>query len=267
MRSQATASAGLEGRDRGISPVISTVIISGTMLIILAVASFVSMNVLELQLASTEFEQAKSNMLLLDEVIHDVAMRRGSGGYVQFNQRSGGIGVQERDEALVISAGPAGSVTEIYSAQRLLSIVYRGGSLATGSEMSLRGSGSLIVNMSSMLSHVRVEYDGGICVKLDYDRVRVIDLGEFILTGEEGSILHKFIGVSIIRLSRGPMGGSGTVNLKAQNVGINTLTVTYPGGSIVLNVRKGLQEESITINSSADETVIILTETVIQVST
>jgi hypothetical protein len=63
------------------------------------------------------------------------------------------------------------------------------------------------------------------------------------------------------------MGGSGTVNLKAQNVGINTLTVTYPGGSIVLNVRKGLQEESITINSSADETVIILTETVIQVST
>jgi hypothetical protein len=95
---------------KGVSPVISTMIISGTLLIILVVALFVSANVLELQLSSTEFEQAKSNMILLDDVIQDVALRQGSGGYVQFNQRSGGIGITEHAETFKI-IGPHQPIT------------------------------------------------------------------------------------------------------------------------------------------------------------
>ncbi|MEM3056833.1 MAG: hypothetical protein QW639_06360 [Candidatus Bathyarchaeia archaeon] len=259
--------ADLEKRCRGVSPAISAVIISGIMLIILGVASFVSMNLLELQLASTEFEQAKSNMLLLDEVIHDVALRRGSGGYVQFNQRSGGIGIQEREEDLTILVGPPGEEEVIYSVTPLISIVYRGGGSASGSEMTLRGVSSLMVNMSSMLSHVRTEFDEGICIKLDYDRVRVIDLGEFILCDGEENILHRFVEISIIRLSKGPMGGSGTINLKAQNMGVNVTTRTYQGGNLSIKVRKGILEEGISIYSGADETVIIITEADIRIST
>ncbi len=255
------------GGVRGSSPAISAVIISGTMLIILGVASFVSMNLLELQLASTELEQAKSNMLLLDEVIHDVALRRGSGGYVQFNQRSGGVGVEVRDEALTILAGPPGGEEEIYSLSPLLTLVYRGGSSASGSEATLRGNGSLIVNMSNMLSYVRVELDDGVCVRLDYDRVRITDLGEFILTDGENSIVQRFIEVGVIRLSMGPMGGSGTVNLKAQNVAINVSTRTYPGGALSIKVGKGLSEEGILLNSSSDETVVIVTEAHVRIST
>lgn len=252
---------------RGVSPAISAVIISGTMLIILGVASFISMNLLELQLANTEFEQAKSNILLLDEVIHDVALRRGSGGYVQFNQRSGGVGIQVRGEALTILAGPPGGEEELYTVTPLLSIVYRGGSRASGVEENLRGGSPLMVNMSNMLSHVYTEFDDGICIKLDYDRVRIIDLGEFILSEGDEEILHRFIEVSIIRLSMGQMGGTGTINLKVQNMGINTTTRTYPGGSLSIIVRKGIQEEALTITSGADETVVIITEANIRVST
>lgn len=93
-------------KTRGISPVISTIIISGTLLVILVIASFVATNLLELQVANTEFEQAKTSMLLLDEVIQDVALRPGSGGYVQFNQRSGGINVIQSTETLRI-LGPS----------------------------------------------------------------------------------------------------------------------------------------------------------------
>ncbi len=95
--------------NRGISSIVSTVIISGTLLVVLAIASFVSANVLELQLASTEFEQAKTNMMLLDEVIQDVATRRGSGGYVQFNQRSGGIGTTQQTEKIKVGVIGAGT--------------------------------------------------------------------------------------------------------------------------------------------------------------
>jgi hypothetical protein len=91
---------------RGISPVVSTIIISATLLIILVIASFVATNMLELQIANTEFEQAKTNMLLLDEVIQDVALRRNAGGYVQFNQRSGGINIIQNTETLKILGPP-----------------------------------------------------------------------------------------------------------------------------------------------------------------
>jgi hypothetical protein len=104
LKSHLTHSKVVRGR-RGISPIISTIIISGTLLIILVIASFVSANILELQLASTEFEQAKTNMMLLDEVIQDVALRRGSGGYVQFNQRTGGINILENTETIKVT-GP-----------------------------------------------------------------------------------------------------------------------------------------------------------------
>ncbi|MEM2292102.1 MAG: hypothetical protein QXX41_02395 [Nitrososphaerota archaeon] len=90
----------------GISPVISTIIISGTLLIILIASSYVATNILELQVSNTEFEQAKASMLLLDEVIQDVASKPGSGGYIQFNQRSGGINIIESEESLKI-IGPA----------------------------------------------------------------------------------------------------------------------------------------------------------------
>ncbi len=72
---------------------ITTVLITSTLLIVLLVASFVSTNILSAQMESTEFEQAKTNMGLLDNVIQDVALRQGAGGYVQFNERTGGIGL------------------------------------------------------------------------------------------------------------------------------------------------------------------------------
>lgn len=99
--------------ERAISSVISTVIISGILLVILVIASFASTNVLEAQMASTEFEQAKSNMMLLDQVIQDVALRRGSGGYVQFNQRTGGIGIStSTDKLSILQAGPGTLILE-----------------------------------------------------------------------------------------------------------------------------------------------------------
>ncbi len=98
-------------KGKGVSPVVSTVIITAILLIILVIASFVSTNILEMQVTNTEFEQAKSNMLALNQVIQDVALRPGSGSYLQFNQRSGGIGVYQSTDEIQIST----SAVEIVS--------------------------------------------------------------------------------------------------------------------------------------------------------
>ena len=95
---------------KAVSPIISTIIITSVLLTILVIASFVSTNILDLQIAGAEFEQAKTNMVLLDQVIQDVALRPGSSSYVQFNQRTGGIGVYENTEKFTI-LGPQKQTT------------------------------------------------------------------------------------------------------------------------------------------------------------
>ena len=101
VKSKKSFGGALRGR-KGISPVVSTIIISAILLIILVIASFVSTNILEMQVTNSEFEQAKSSMLALNQVIQDVALRPGSGSYLQFNQRSGGIGVYDNQERLKV---------------------------------------------------------------------------------------------------------------------------------------------------------------------
>lgn len=97
---------------KGVSPVVSTIIISAILLIILVVAAFVSTNILEMQVTNTEFEQAKSSMLALNQVIQDVALRPGSGSYLQFNQRSGGIGAYQSQERVIIETSEVMIVPE-----------------------------------------------------------------------------------------------------------------------------------------------------------
>ena len=88
---------------KAVSNVISTIILTGILLTILIVSMFVSTNVLNAQLVSTEFNQAQSNMLLLDSTVQDVSLRPGAGGYVQFNERQGGIGVNTTTDSLSIT--------------------------------------------------------------------------------------------------------------------------------------------------------------------
>lgn len=93
-------------KKKAISPVISTIILSAGLLIVLLVASVVATAFLDTQIVNTEFEQAKTNMILLNDVIQDVSLRQGSGGYVQFNQKSGGVGITTSQQEYEIIAYP-----------------------------------------------------------------------------------------------------------------------------------------------------------------
>jgi hypothetical protein len=245
---------------RGVSNVISTLIISGVLLVILVMASFVSANILELQIASTEFEQGKTNMALLDEVIQDVALRRGSGGYVQFNQRTGGIGVTQHADCILIYAG--GRL--IYNSTPLVTLDYRGSSYASSMSTIIKGNDSLIVQGSNASpSYLRVETNNGLWTRLDYERVRIMQMGMIVVNGT----VHNFIGLTFIRLERGSMGGSDTVNVQAQNVGTNTTSYIYDSGDITIQVKMGSRTATSSFSSSAKKSVVILTEVHVKVST
>lgn len=217
-------------RKRGISPVISTVIITATLLVILVVASFFAINLLEIQIQNSEFEQAKTAMLLLDKTIIDVALRPGAVSSVQFNQRSGGIGLYEGG-TISITVINASSSNIIISVPQITShvIKYRGGSMVSAAEATLTNSGGLIIdNPSKSLGLVRIEAGNGVWIILDYNRVRVT-VGQLTDLG--------ILDIYMICLEKGIFGGSGTVSVRVQNMGMNVDTATISVGSNEVTLR------------------------------
>ncbi|MCD6470013.1 hypothetical protein J7L29_04360 [Candidatus Bathyarchaeota archaeon] len=244
-----------------VSPVISTIIISSTLLIILVIASFVSTNILELRLADTEFEQAKTNMLLLNKIIQDVALKEDAASSMQFSQRSGGIGIYESAEKINITL-IQGSQIDVYpfsQSDSFYIIKYRGGSRVSAAETNLTGSSSLVVGMSEPLGYVRVEIDNGVWIVLDYLRVRVVT--NTIL--RVGGINYNLTEIFIIRLELGSTSGSGTVTVKVQNMGFRTQTY-YPANGATLRIKVGERSEELTLTGS--NLVLRVTEALIRVS-
>lgn len=256
---------------RALSPVISTVILTSVLLVILVVATFVSLNILSLQMASTEFDQAKSNMLLLDTTVQDASLRPGSGGYVQFNERTGGIGLMNQTADSVTITVTGGMTMQSISFTGLNQFVYRGGSLASAAVNPsvgynpLRGNLSYAyVNMSQSLGFLRLEQDNGAKIKLDYDRVRITSTG---LIDSETNIIQ----VNFIHLIKGVTSGSGTVNVQVQNVQTETTTWQFPTGLVSLTVEhdtspQPVSETYVVNESGASQTIVIFSETQIRVS-
>jgi hypothetical protein len=223
-------------RKRGLSNVISTVILTGIMLTILLVASFISLNIINAQLVSTEFEQAKSNMLLLDTTVQDVALRSGAGGFVQFNERQGGIGIaNQTGDSLSINATD-GETTYSANFNGLVEFIYSGGTLATNAVNSTSGYTSLrgdlnyaYVNMTQNLGFLRLEQEDGAKIKLDYDRVRILSTG---LVDSQTNFVHLIF----IHLIKGITSGSGTVNVHVQNYQTITNTWEFCSGAVLFTI-------------------------------
>ncbi|MEM1514975.1 MAG: hypothetical protein QXT26_02900 [Thermoproteota archaeon] len=212
---------------RGVSPVISTIIITASLLIILITAFFFATNMLGIQIQSSEFEQAKTAMRLLDKTIMDVSLRPGAVSSVQFNQGSGGIGVYGGDQINIVILRDS----EVIWNKTITSYVikYRGGSLTPATQMDLTNPGGLILrDPSKPLGYVRVEIGDGAWIVLDYNRVLVV---------ENESL--KIIEARMICLTQGRFGGSGTVTVRVQNMGAHFLFSGNLNGNITLQVQVG----------------------------
>jgi hypothetical protein len=202
---------------KGLSSVITTIMLTGVLLGVLIVATFVATGILNAQIVSTGFEQAKSNMLLLDSTIQDVSLRPGAGGFVQFSDSNGGIGIYEDPGTLTITASN-GAATYSKTFSDLYMLQYSGGNLATSVSQTLKGVPDTNVSLNQGLGYLREQPDDGAKIKLDYNRARINPTG---LINANTNLTQ----VSFIHLLKGNTGGSGPMNAMAQNK--QTLTTTW----------------------------------------
>ena len=255
---------------RAISSVISTIILTGILLTILLVASFVSLNILSNQMASTEFDIAKSNMLLLDSTIQDVSLRPGAGGNVQFNERTGGIGLATTTDSLSITATDGQTSQSLPPFNNLIQLVYSGGTLASAAVnpstgyTPLRGDpANAYVTLTQGLGYLRLQQDNGAKIKLDYDRVRIVSTG---LIDSQGTNLVQ---ITFVHLVKGEISAaSGTVNIMVQNIQTNPTTWTFerPDISVIIQKTTSSQTYTVTPPDGTLRTVVVFSEIQVGVS-
>lgn len=250
------------GDRRALSVTLPTVIISSAILIMMGIATFVSVNILELQIQNTEFEQAKMNMMLLEEIIEDVSLKQGSGSYLKFNLRAGSLSVVNGTDNLKVFV--EGYPDPILDCPSSLTLAYHAGSLASYPEELLRGTDGLIVTgMSASLGFLRVETGGGLWIRLDYNRVRLVDSGLIVVNGS----FYQFLEITFLSTVRGSLGGSDRLNLKAQNVGISVSSTLYQSQNITIRVESNLKSQEYPFSSTADGIIVTVTEVQVNIST
>jgi hypothetical protein len=154
----------------------------------------------------------------------------------------------------------------IYESTGLISIVYRGGSKVSGADATLRGDSCPVVNMEGSMSYLRIETGNGVQIKLDYNRVRIINYG--VQVG--GARLTNITVITFYQLVRGRMGGTETVNVKVQNMfNINPIIREYNTNSLTLRIQLGSNSHELVLSSQDPKvtTTVILKVIHIQVST
>lgn len=255
------------GSSSGDSIVFSTVIVSSVILMIAIVTASVANNLLELQMQASEFENAKTGMRLLADLITDVGLRHGSGGSVRFNARAGGFNVENTKENLEVKYSIDGNPDEpLFNVPSLVTLSFRGGSAMSTYEDTLIGNRSLyIINFSSApLACLWTEQKNGAWIKLNYSRVRVIQSGIVNIDGTD----YNYVDITFIKLVPGTYLGSypPTLNVKVQNLGVTVSSVNTNAPSITIKVYiNGVQKDETTIKAS-NSNKIILTVTIAEVS-
>jgi len=252
---------------RAVSPVISTLILSAAVLAVTVIASFLALNILELQSQQTEFSQAKSNLQILAEIIENTGIKPGSGSFIRFNERTGGIGYAEDSLPLnlVVYNGTT-SANNIWTlTNKPLNVTYRGGSLVSTYNQIIRPSNNkinnldytkinstntlIVSNQTNPFGLLTQRQSNGPWLNLDFNRVR-IETGSTINVGNDQ---YQLVTVTFFNVTHGVFRGSGSLDVKVQNIGINLKQFYYyHGGNTANHVNISLFHGSIPVNLPSD---------------
>ncbi|MGC8911160.1 MAG: hypothetical protein ACP5K8_03720 [Nitrososphaeria archaeon] len=220
---------------KGLSEVVTSVILTGIMLSIALIAMGFANNMFSIQSENTEFDQAKNIMANLAEIIEHVSTKQSSSGYVKFNSRTGGPSFI-RDAYTFSVDVEAYSGTLPYDSIQLLTtqcnlLKYRGGSLVTAAgKYVIRGTEVLILsNNNASMGCVYVEQSDGAWIVIDYARVNVLNLGTFNFSKGISATtrlpifeLVNMIQISYINMVPGTFSGSGSIYVVAKCRSIET---------------------------------------------
>lgn len=225
-------------KKKGLSEVVTSVILTGIMLSIALIAMGFANNMFAIQSESTEFDQAKNIMTNLAEIIEHVSTKQDSSGYVKFNSRTGGPSFVKNVKPLTVSVKVLeSSYTLNILTEQCNQIKYRGGSLATAAgKYLIRGTDvPILSNNNASMGCVYVEQSDGAWIVIDYSRINVLNLGSFNFSKGISATTRRpifelvnVIQVSYINLIPGTFSGSGSIYVVAKCKSLQTSYYRIP---------------------------------------
>ncbi len=245
-------------RRRGVSQVVSTVILTGILLTLIGVAIFYSSSLIDANRQQMEYESSKQMLIYTATALEQVAFGTGGSRYVRFSLSSTGIEFYNNSfgELDVYVNG------SLYLRDReTASIVVVGGPLVTTVFRLLRPE--VVINQTAELNKIIVgpgepmvvvyeNFSRRAIAVLKPTRVRVNYLGVFQLL-ENGTLKrYNYFAISYINVTIGPVGGAGSVPVILRNIGITTREYKINGTSI--SVTATLHGHTETQNFAGDPT-------------
>ncbi len=262
-------------RRRGVSQVVSTVILAGILLTLIGVAIFYATSLIDANRQQMEYESTKDMFIYTATALEQVALGAGGSRYIRFSLSSTGINFVEN------AYGPLEvyvNGTRVIYDRETSSIVAVGGSLVTTVFRVLRPEITinpglelkrLIVGPGEPMVVVYENFSGRAKVYLMPTRVRVNYMGVFDLL--EGGVTKKYnyFAISYINLTIGPVGGAGHIPVIFRNRGIKTMEYKFSGTAInVTAVLNGHPESKVFAGDpTAQGTIVVVRIADVEVST
>jgi hypothetical protein len=226
----------------GLSEVISSVILTGVMLVIIITSSHYANDTISYNVESVQFDQAINAILSLDRMAKKIMFNPKSTASVKTSfQTTTAYFVQEDNLAILVDEDEIASIP--------VSILKVEGGQSVGGSFSYDYVGNdtlLLAGIGGSISHVKKYWDLGAWVSIDFQRIRCIYCGEmdFYNGTNPNPTKRNVVEITVIRLSSGDISPLERSRIIIENTGIQTQQIEQPVGDFTIKAQFSGDEKS-----------------------
>lgn len=260
---------------RGISPVLTTAILTGVLLTALGVAIWVSTSMIEYHTQATEYANAKNLLTYLADAVEQVALGTGGARYVRFSLRTSRLDFARSVGRIEVRVGGKAVIEDSVDALALrggdmlgyvpTAVLYPEKAAGSGDELS-----RFLVRPGEPLTLVWEEWDRGPKTTLVCRRVRVSYLGVYRIL-EAGELrTYNVFEVAYINLTIGRTYGSGAIPVVVRSLNSTVEELVLGSNSVQVSVLwngEPVASETLAGDPGADGTIILIRVARVEVST
>ncbi|HEX9261606.1 MAG TPA: hypothetical protein VF893_03675 [Candidatus Bathyarchaeia archaeon] len=214
---------------RGVSPAVSTVIITAVSVVLVLVAGNYALQVLASQRAIAEFETAQNSMLAFDDAVRDIAWDQSGSRSIRFTNSYGNMRLIANSKTFTIT-GLNGIYHDTFTTAAVKYQMPTGWGMPGIPASYIVGDNSTVISsLTDSMGQAQMKHEAGFnSITLNY-RVRVSYEGSL----EIDAITYHYVDIFVIRLNcNSSTIGAGDFNLVCKNVGLTTKrSDPYPVGT------------------------------------
>jgi len=210
----------------GISPVVSSIILTSVMLVIVTSASFLANNILIDQVENAEFDLAEDVMLALNNMVKEVMYKPFSSRYIKTGFQTTVPQLVRTGENISVWVQVTGQPREYLIQNSSINIIkIQGGTMVDDLERDIVGTSSVLLNDFTSLGHVYIQRSDRAEIILDFARVRCVYTG----TLKAATQCYNVIEITFVNMTIGLEHVHNKAVFIVRNLGLEKTQYLYEG--------------------------------------